>query len=87
MLLVKDKLNTIEALISNALIDSYITHDELFLVNYVVKKSLMTWKKQSKTARHQRFIESFNSLMRQCYEIVWIVWKFRKENPKVFKNK
>ena len=39
MLLVKDKLNTIEALIYNALIDSYITHDEFVLVNYVVKKS------------------------------------------------
>ena len=39
MLLIKDELNTIDALISNALIDSNITHDELFLVNYVVKKS------------------------------------------------
>ena len=105
-MLVKDKLKTIEALISNALIDSCITHDELFLVNYVVKKVwwhersnqkwqdtngllkvLIHWWDNAKTARHQRFIESFNSLMRQCYQIVWIVWKFRKENPKVFKNK
>ena len=29
-LLEKDKLNTIEVLISKALIDSYISHDELF---------------------------------------------------------
>ena len=30
VLLGKDKLNTIEILISKALIDSYISHDELF---------------------------------------------------------
>ena len=33
MLLGKDKLNTIEVLISKALIDSYISHEELVSVN------------------------------------------------------
>ena len=32
----KDKLNTIEVLISKALIDSYISHDELVSVNNVL---------------------------------------------------
>ena len=36
-LLGKDKLNTIETLISNALINSYISHDELVSVNYVLR--------------------------------------------------
>ena len=36
VLLGKDKLNTIEVLISKALINSYITHDEFVSVNYVL---------------------------------------------------
>ena len=38
VLLGKDKLNTIEVLISKALIDSYISHDELFSVNNVLRE-------------------------------------------------
>ena len=34
----KDKLNTIEVLISKALIDSYISHDEFVSVNNVLRK-------------------------------------------------
>ena len=37
VLLGKDKLNTIEVLISKTLIDSYITHDEFVSVNNVVR--------------------------------------------------
>ena len=37
MLLGKNKLDAIEVLISNALIDSYINHDEFVLVNNVLK--------------------------------------------------
>ena len=36
MLLGKDKLNTIEVLISKTLIDSYISHDEFVSVNDVL---------------------------------------------------
>ena len=36
VLLGKDKLNTIEVLISKALINSYITHDKFVSVNYVL---------------------------------------------------
>ena len=38
MLLGKGKLNTIEVLISKALIDSYISHDEFVSVNNVLRK-------------------------------------------------
>ena len=38
MVLGKDKLNTIEVLISKALIDSYISHDEFVSVNNVLRK-------------------------------------------------
>ena len=38
LLLAKAKLNTIELLISRALIDSYISHDELFSVNNVLRE-------------------------------------------------
>ena len=38
MLLGKDKLNTIEVLIFKALIDSYISHDELASLNNVLRE-------------------------------------------------
>ena len=38
VLLGKDKLNTIEVLISKGLIDSYISHDEYFSINNVLKE-------------------------------------------------
>ena len=36
--LVKTKLNTVEILISKTLIDSYISHDEFFSVNSVLRE-------------------------------------------------
>ena len=38
MLLAKTKLNTIEVLISKALIDSYINHDKIVSVNNVLRE-------------------------------------------------
>ena len=38
MLLGKDKLNTIEILISKSLNNSYVSHDELVLVNNVLRE-------------------------------------------------
>ena len=38
MLLEKTKLNTIEVLISKALIDSYINHDKIVSVNNVLRE-------------------------------------------------
>ena len=34
----EDKLNSIEILISNALIDSYISHDEFASINHVQRE-------------------------------------------------
>ena len=38
MLLAKSKLNNIEVLISKAIIDSNITHDQFVLINNVLKE-------------------------------------------------
>ena len=38
MLLGKDKLNTVEVLISKALIDSDINHDKFFFLNNVLRE-------------------------------------------------
>ena len=38
VLLGKDKLNTVEVLISTALINSYISHDEFVLANNVLRE-------------------------------------------------
>ena len=37
-MITKSKLNSIEALISKALIDSFISHDEFVLINNVLKE-------------------------------------------------
>ena len=39
VLLGKDKLNTIEVLLSKALIDSYISHDEFVSANNVLREN------------------------------------------------
>ena len=44
VLLAKSKLNSIEVLISKALIDSVISHDEFVLINNVLK-NVTKWKK------------------------------------------
>ena len=47
MLLAKTKLNSIEVLISKALIDSNISHDKLALINNTLK-NMTIGKKKSK---------------------------------------
>ena len=49
VLLAKTKLNTIEVLISKAIIDSFTRHDEFFLLNNVLREyDDMKKKKKSK---------------------------------------
>ena len=58
MLLAKSKLNSIEVLISKALIDSNISHDEFILINDVLKEydNMKEEIKNLKTSTvHQRF--------------------------------
>ena len=57
-MLAKTKVNSIEVLISKALINSYISHDELVLVNNVLKEydDMKEENKNLKTSTvHQRF--------------------------------
>ena len=46
-MLEKPKLNGIEVLISKALIDSNVTHDEFALINNLLK-NMTIWMKKSK---------------------------------------
>ena len=71
VLLAKTKLNNIEVLISKALIDWNISHDEFVLTNNVLKE-FYDMKKKSK-------ILMINKLyIKQCYLIVWSVEKIQK---------
>ena len=55
MLLVKTELNTFEVLISKALIDSYINHNEFVSLNNVLRKhnEMKEEKKKAKIFRMQ----------------------------------
>ena len=57
VLLAKTKLNTIEVLISKAIIDSFTSHDEFLLLNKVLREyDDMKKKKNLKNSiSHQRF--------------------------------
>ena len=69
VLLSKTKLNTIEFLITKALIDSYISHYKLVLVNNVLKK-YDDMKKEIKKHRLQQLIKDFNLFVKRFYHIV-----------------
>ena len=69
VLLSKTKLNTTEFLITKALIDSYISHYKLVLVNNVLKK-FDDMKKEIKKHRLQQLIKDFNLFVKRFYHIV-----------------
>ena len=46
-LLVKSKIKCIEVLISNALIDSIISHDEFVLINHLLKEYIKMKKNKN----------------------------------------
>ena len=54
VLLARTKLNTIEILISRALADSYISHDE-FILSHIVLKNMVMTKAIKKIKAHERF--------------------------------
>ena len=56
-MLAKSKLNSIEVLISKALIDSVISHDEFVLINSVLKEY-----NETKFKNLIKFIEDFSLL-------------------------
>ena len=60
----KPKLNSIEVLISKALIDSVISHDEFVLINNVLKE-FYDMKEESKSPLINK------NKKKQCYLILW----------------
>ena len=74
----KSKLNSIEVLISKALIDSVISHDEFVLINKVLKKYNEMEDLIKKCKDLIRFIKYFSLFIKQCYCIVKSVEKIQK---------
>ena len=69
-------LTSIEVLISNALIDSRISHDELVLINNVLKEyDEITRKKE---LRRSQFVEDFSLFIKQRYCIDLSVERIQK---------
>ena len=76
-MLAKSKLNSIEVLISKALIDSNISHDEFVLINNMLKE----YEEERRNQKFKdliKFIEDFSLFIKQCYHIVWSVEKIQK---------
>ena len=70
----KTKLNTIDVLISKALIDSNISNDEFVFVNNVVKEDDDT-KEGIENSNNK---QNFGVYMKRCSLIVWSVEKINK---------
>ena len=73
-LLAKSKSNSIEVLVSKALIDSNISHDEFVLINKVLKEFYDN-KEKIKNFNNKW---NFKLYIKQCYQIVWSVEKIQK---------
>ena len=65
MLLAKSKLSSIEVLISKALIDSIISHDEFVLLNTLLKE-FYDMKEEIKNSNNKY---KFKLYIKQCYRI------------------
>ena len=74
VLLAKSKLNSIELLISKALVDSNIIHDEFILINNMLKE-FYDMKKEIKKFNNK---QKFRLYIKQCYFIFWSVEKVQK---------
>ena len=66
VLLGKSKINRIEVLISKALLDSTISHNEFVLINNLLKE----YKEMKEEIKKIKFIEDFSLFTKQCYNIV-----------------
>ena len=74
MLLSKSKANSIEELLSKALIDSVISHEEFVLMNNVLKEY---------NEMKEDFIEDFSLFIKQNYSVeIWSVEKIQKWKTK-----
>ena len=63
----KSKLNSIEVLISKALIDLNISHDEFVFINNVLKQYDDTKEELYKLIQ---FIQGFSLFIKKCYHVV-----------------
>ena len=68
-MLAKSKLNRIDVLISKALIDSVISHDEFVLINNVLNE-YDDMKEEIKNLKTKYFIEDFSLFLKQRYHVV-----------------
>ena len=66
VLLAKSKLDSIEVLISEALIDSYISHNEFVLVNNVLRK----YEDMEEEMKNIKTSTDFSFFIKKCYCIV-----------------
>ena len=84
LLLAKSKLNSVEVLISEALIDSSISHDDFILINNV-QKEFNDMKEEIKNSNGKWRIKLY---MKQCYLFVRNVEKnTESKNPNPVKTK
>ena len=74
VLVAKPKLNSIEVLISKALINSNIIHDEKVLINNMLKE-FYDMKEEIKNSNNKY---KFKLCIKQCYLIVWSVEEIQK---------
>ena len=75
ILLAKFKLNSIEVLISKALINLNISHDEFAFIDNVLKQYDDTKEEIYKLIQ---LIQGFSLFIKQCYHVVWSVEKIEK---------
>ena len=66
VLAAKTKLNSIEVLISKALINSYISHDGIVSLNNVLRE----YDDMKQEIKNLKFIKGLNLFIKQCYLIV-----------------
>ena len=78
VLLAKSKLNSTEALIFKALINSNISHDEFVLINEVLEE-FYNIKEEIENFNDK---EKFKLYIKQCYLIVWSIEKIQKVKSK-----
>ena len=77
----KSKLNSIEVLISKALIDLNISLDEFVFINNVLKQYDDTKEELYKLIQ---FIQGFSLFIKKCYHVVWSVEKIEKVKTQKF---
>ena len=77
-MLAKSKLNSRVVLISKALTDSVISHNEFVLIKKCSKRILRNERRNQKIKDLIKLFDHFSLFIKQCYQIVWSVEKTQK---------